>query len=335
MIHLLCRALPGLVLACTLAAPSFALSSFHGPDRPDPGSLEYRLSWGIDQIDGARLYRKGTAGSGITVAMIDTGLSGASREMFARLSPASIDLKPGRVQGDSGADHGRQTAELLAAARDGAGTVGVAYDATLLAIRADLDGSCQRICSMTGEDLARGIDYAVAHGARVIGLPLASKMRLPTIEPALERAVQAGVLVVAAAGNDGDPEPTWPARYAADPRFTGSILVAGASTAGRELARWSNKAGSTAHRYLLAPGEHVLVDCDSRYCGAVSGTSYSVSYVAGAAALLLGRHPALSGSDAADLLLAGAKDARRPAPSSGRGSLDVARAVRLADRATG
>lgn len=299
-------------------------------DVPDPRSLEYRLSWGLGEIGAQRAYRKGNTGSGVTVAMIDTGLQGAS-SLFARLSPASTDLVERRSLGDGGTDHGRHTATLLAAVRDGAGTMGVAYGATLLEIRADHDGSCQSICSMTGETLARGIDYAVEHGAQVIGLPLASYRPLPTIEDALLRAANAGVLIVAAAGNDGAREPVWPARYAADPRFENAILVAGAGTRARQLARWSNRAGSTADRYLVAPGEHLLVDCGRRYCGAVSGTSFSVSYVAGAAALLLGRHPNLSGADAGALLLAAARDVGQPELAAGRGTLDVGRAARLAD----
>ncbi|WP_340315628.1 S8 family peptidase [Rhizorhabdus argentea] len=326
------RLLLGLAAAALAAAPSFAFGISSSHSRPDRRSQEYLLSWGLSQIDVDRAYRKGDAGRGVTVAMIDTGLEGASRGMFAQLSPASLDLVRNRSLGDLGASHGRQTASILAAARDGAATMGVAYEATLLAIRADIDGSCQTMCAMTGTDVARGIDYAVAQGARVIGLPLSSNTPLPSIEPALQRAVRAGVLIVAAAGNEGRDEPTWPARYAADPRFEGSILVAGASTPRRRLAPWSNKAGSTAHRYLIAPGENLFVDCDRRTCRAVSGTSFSVSYVAGAAALLIGRHPELSGSEAASLLLSGADGGDRPLASSGRGALDVSRAIKLADK---
>ena len=324
----------GLACAGLLAGPAAAaLDQRSG--RPDSRSLEYRLSWGLSEIDVGRAYRKGDSGGGVTVAMIDTGLQGTSKDMFARLSPASIDLVSDRSLGDIGTEHGRQTASILAAAHDGVSTMGVAYDATLLAIRADLDGSCQTICRMTGADLARGMDYAVAQGARVIGLPLSSKRRLPSVEAALERAVKAGVLIVAAAGNDGAAEPTWPARYAADPRFERSILVAGASTPGRQFAGWSNKAGSTAGRYLVAPGDHLLVDCDTRKCSLVSGTSYSVSYIAGAAALLISRYPDRSGSEIASLLLSGARDAARPLMTTGRGALDVSRAIKLADRGNG
>lgn len=318
----------GAVAACLLVA---SVSAAPRPTAIDPHKLEYLLSWGVARIDAQRVYRKGKAGEGVVIAMVDTGLS-ADRALFARISPHSIDLVPGRAYGDGGAEHGRQTASLLAGARDGAGTMGVAYDATLLEIRGDIDGSCRMTCSMTGQTLARGIDYAVEHGAKVIGLPLSSPKPLPSVEPALERAARAGVLIVAAAGNEGADEPVWPARYAADVRFGGSIIVAGAGSRDRKLANWSNRAGSAAHNFLVAPGDQLYVDCDSQYCGVVSGTSYSVSYVAGAAALLLGHYPHLTGVAAGRLLLDGAEAGRKPQPSHGRGAVDVNRAARLAER---
>ncbi|PSJ43202.1 hypothetical protein C7I55_02125 [Sphingomonas deserti] len=118
--------------------------------------------------------------------------------------------------------HGRQTASLLGARLDGSGGMGVAYDATILSIRVDADGSCAARCRILERDLARGIDYAVEQGADIIALPLASKRRLTVIEPALAGAAAAGILIVAAAGNDGSEQPASPARYAADQRISAS-----------------------------------------------------------------------------------------------------------------
>ena len=63
--------------------------------------------------------------------------------------------------------------------------------ALILSIRADIDGSCAKQCAVFGKDLSRGIDYAVAHGARIIGVPLVGPHSLPTVEAALTRAVAA------------------------------------------------------------------------------------------------------------------------------------------------
>jgi subtilisin family serine protease len=302
--------------------------------RPNRRSLEYRLSWGVGAINADSAYAKGATGSGVIVAMIDTGLGGTPAALFTHVSPDSVDLAPNRKANDQRADHGQQTASLLASSLDGSGTVGVAYGATLLSIRADMDGSCAMQCSVRARDLARGIDYALSKGAKVIGVPLVGGRPLPAIEPALARAATAGAIIVAAAGNDAAIEPSWPARYAADPRFSGSIIVAGASTYSGALARWSSRASAAQRRYIAAPGENILVDCGKKYCKLVSGTSYSVSYVAGALSLLLERYPRLSPSEAANILLESAQDSERPGVDalSGRGLLDVRRAMRRAEK---
>lgn len=303
--------------------------------RPLRSSVEARLSWGVDASRAARAYRLGATGAGVVIAMIDTGLDPASAALFRHVSPDSIDLVPGRVADTGDRRHGEQTASLLAARLDGAGTFGIAYGATLLPIRADKDGSCFRTCAFDPAVLARAVDYAVDHGASVIGMPVASRRRIPALEPALQRAVARGVIVVAAAGNEGSDEPVWPARYAADPRFARSMIVAGATNYRGKLAPWSNRAGTARDRFVGAPGDQVIVDCGDRRCYFASGTSYSVSYAAGAVALLLSRDRRLTGPEAAALLLqsAGKRGDRGPDPLIGRGRLDVDRALRLVDGA--
>lgn len=326
----------GTLCAMSVILGSSSAMAARTPDtaRPRRGSIEYALSWGVGASGADRAYRQGATGKGIVVAMIDTGIAPSSTALFSHLSPASTDLVPDRRADTGDRSHGEQTASLLAARLDGAGTFGIAYDATLLAIRADRDGSCLRVCAFEPPVLARAIDYAVDHGARVIGMPLAAGRPIPAIEPALARAVAKGVIIVASAGNDGAAEPVWPARYAADPRFAGSMIVAGATTLRGDLARWSNKAGPAQDRYVAAPGENVVVDCGARLCSMISGTSYSVAYAAGAVALLLSRDERLTGQEAADALLDTAQDlARRGVdPQTGRGRLDVRGALRSVDR---
>jgi subtilisin family serine protease len=321
-----------------MAAQPVAHAASTRNERPKKGTVEYMLSWGVGASRADSAYRKGATGRGVVVAMIDTGLDASSTMMFRDLSPYSTDLVPSRRENAGDHRHGAQTASLLAARLDGAGTFGLAYDATLLSIRADRDGSCLRICAFDPDVIARAIDYAADHGAQVIGMPMASGKPIPLIEAALGRALARGVVVVAAAGNDGSAQPVWPARYAADPRFATSMIVAGASTGRGRLADWSNKAGTAKTRYVAAPGERVVVDCGRRTCSLVSGTSYSVSYTAGAVALLLSRNASLTGRQAAAILLASANDLGEPGADdeTGRGRLDVGRALRMVDaQATG
>jgi subtilisin family serine protease len=323
---------PGADRQDILSLASKKMPSERRVPRPRQSSLEYRLSWGLGAIRADRAYAGGATGKGVTVAIVDTGVNGARQDVLTNLSPHSIDLVKKRVAGHANADHGQQVAGVLAGALDGSGTVGIAYRATILEIRADIDGSCERQCAVQGADLARGIDYALRHGARIIVVPLVGDNRLPSVEGALGRAAAAGAVIVAAAGNSAKPHPSWPARYAEDPALASSIIVAGASTVAGEVASWSNRAGVAMERYVSAPGENVVTDCDERYCRLVSGTSYSVAYVAGCLALLLERYPGLSPQQLAGLLLSSARDvgSRGSDPRTGRGILDVSRALRAA-----
>jgi subtilisin family serine protease len=297
--------------------------------RPKLNSIEYRLSWGLQSIEADRAYARGITGAGVTVAMIDTGLESQRSKGLGSLSPLSTDLIPNRKPPATVDPHGQQVASVIAAPLDNNGTVGVAYQSTILSIRADIDGSCARQCAVFGKDLARGIDYAVAHGARIIGVPLVGPHQLPTVEAALGRAVAAGAIIVMAAGNEGGQDPLWPARYAADPRFAHAVIVAGAAARSGLLADWSNRAGVAADRYVSAPGESIITDCDPQYCYLVSGSSFAVAYVVGALALLLESQPTLSPQQAGSVLLSTAEWQRPDRHGDGHGMVDIGHALRV------
>jgi subtilisin family serine protease len=298
-------------------------------ERPKLGSFEYRLSWGLQSIEADRAYARGITGAGVTVAMIDTGVASQRMNGLGHLSPLSTDLIPDRKPPATVDPHGLQVASVIAAPLDNNGTVGVAYQSTIMSIRADIDGSCARQCAVYGKDLARGIDYAVAHGARIIGVPLVGPNSLPTVEAALGRAVAAGAVIVMAAGNDGGKDPLWPARYAADPRFNHALIVAGAAARSGRLADWSNRAGVAADRYVSAPGDSIITDCDAKYCWLVSGSSYSVAYVVGSLALMLESQPNLAPQEAANILLRTAEWSRADHYGDGHGLVDVGHALKV------
>ena len=297
-------------------------------------SGEYRRSWGLEVINAFPAYQAGVTGRGVTIALIDVGVADAQPEVMANLSDRSTDLLTGRDPAFRRSRHADYVAGPLASALNGGGVVGVAYEATVLSVRAELDGRC-RIdeCRLTSADIARGLDYALGQGARVIALAVEGPRRMgPSFEAALERAKAAGAVVVVAAGNEAADQPSWPALYAADPRFSDVVVAVGAVNARSRLARWSNRAGAAQASYLLAPGQNVITDCDNRYCALVSGTSFAVPYVAGALALVMQAEPQLDAQAAAGLLKRGARDLGRRGPDAvyGCGLVDVGRALKLA-----
>lgn len=291
-------------------------------------TAEFQRNWGIKASGAGAAYAAGATGRGVTIAIIDTGMEGASDDVLSNVSKNSIDLIGERTRRNERL-HGANIAALLAAARDGSGLVGIAPEATVLSIRADLDIPCIKgECILSGYHIAQGIDYAVAKGAKVIILSLAGSKRLPSLEPALKRATQAGVVIVAASGNQGRHESGWPARYAADSEYGGMVVAVGASNRIGQITRYSNRAGRARNGYLIAPGDDVVVSCSNDRCRKASGTSYATAYVAGAVALMLDAFPNLDGREAVRILLKTARDAGPQGADSvfGRGHINIARA---------
>lgn len=314
------RAGLGLIVALAVLLPGSAADA-RGP-RTD--SDEYRKSWGLEAIGARAAYEAGLTGKGVTVAILDCGVATAQREVLRNVSRRSTDVVPGRKAPVTD-PHGAYTAAPLAAALNGRGMVGVAYNATLLAVRADVEGGLNGKCAFRPSDLARGLDYAAEQKARVVVLPLQhSKPLGAAFEASLQRLVDSGAVAVIAAGNRNGPDPSWPAMYAIDPRYSGSIVVAGATGYYGSITGWSNRAGQVKAWYIAAPGEWVLTDCLAK-CQLVSGTSFSTSYVAGGLALMMEAWPQMAGRDIAARLLSSARDAGDTGVDDvyGRGVLDL------------
>ncbi|WP_300973399.1 S8 family peptidase [Sphingomonas sp. LHG3406-1] len=289
-------------------------------------------------------YNKGATGQGIKVGVIDSGINTTLSEFAGRIDSASRDVTTGgRSMGDD-KGHGTAVAGVIAANNDGNYMHGVAFDSTIIALRADTPGSCTDTegdgCSFADSSIARGVDAAVAAGARVINMSLGGSAPGSTLIAALQRAVNKGVVIVISAGNDGDkPEGVNADPFAAVPAgyFPGQVIIAGSvgsmsggSTVGLDqLSSFSNRAGTAASNYLAAIGSGVrTVDKDGAWTR-WSGTSFAAPTVSGAVALLASAFPNLTGAQIVDILFRSADDLGVAGTDSifGRGRLNVTRAM--------
>ena len=172
--------------------------------------------------------------------------------------------------------------------------------------------------------LAAGLDYAVAHGARIVNVSAGYYPRSALLLAALQRAGAAGVLVIAAAGNGGedlDREPAFPAAF----DLPNLISVAAADARGG-LFSWSARGSSSVT--LAAPGGSTRSALPRGRHGRRSGTSVAAAKVSRAAAALLAAHPQAGVAELRAALVDGARPAALGGKVSG-GLLDLEAASRL------
>jgi hypothetical protein len=273
-------------------------------------------------INASAAYNQGASGQGVLVADIDTGADPNRQDLVGAISPASTDIIPGRNQPVGTDPHANFVSSVLGARFNNFGTIGVAWASTILSIRADTANPA----TFDDLDVANGIEYAIANHARVINLSIGGKdPSSPSFQRALSDAVAAGLAVAISAGNDSGVNPDFPGVLAADPRYSSSVIVAGATDQTGQLASFSNQAGTAASNFLVAPGAHLTADCDNGTCAIVSGTSFAAPQVAGAIALLLQAFPNLTAQQAVSILLRSA-DKIGPSTTFGQGQLDLAAA---------
>ncbi|HEX5795259.1 MAG TPA: S8 family peptidase [Geminicoccaceae bacterium] len=294
---------------------------------------EYQANFGLDAVGASTAYAAGATGRGVTVAVVDTGIDVDHPELAAQIAGASTDIVSGDPQRVDDVDgHGTAVAGIIAARRNQELSHGVAFNARILAVRADAPGTCASGagCAFDQADVAAATDYAVANGARVVNYSLGGGAAGgAALEAALARAADAGTILVLAAGNENAAEPTFPARFAADPAAAGRAIAVGAVDAGNQLTSFSNQAGSARDHYLVAPGVHILAPAMDGGAALVSGTSFAAPHVSGAAALVLQAAPFLTADEVVELLLDSATDLGAPGtdPVYGRGLVNLAAAL--------
>ncbi|MEZ5291792.1 MAG: S8 family serine peptidase [Vicinamibacterales bacterium] len=201
------------------------------------------------------------------------------------ITTVAIGETPAAGAGD---DHTTTLAALIGGT-GAAGFTGVAPGVELLAMSVlDPNG----VGSNAG--IATAIDRAVVGGARILCLALGSAERSEVLDDALAEANEAGVIAIAAAGNDGSERHIYPA--ASDFVISvGAVDPSGRATAWTTRGAWVD---------VSAPGQDLWVPAGDDGYARSNGTSWSCAIVAGVAALVLGARPGLTSAQVRDILIA-------------------------------
>lgn len=255
-----------------------------------PNDPLWSSSWSLAKTNAAAAWSLTTGASETVVAVLDTGID-----------LSHPDLKGSFVQGydvvnrddDPSDDHGHGTmvAGVVAArANNGLGGVGACSRCSLMPVKVIAGNG-----SGNAADVAEGIRWAADHGARVINMSFTLSGRDENVAQAIEYARGRGIVVVAAAGNAGTADVTFPAAY------PGVVSVAGTDAADARYD-WSSYGGWVR---LAAPGCNLTTAPGAGY-GDFCGTSSATAFVSGVAGLVRSFAPDLSPDAIAQALSASA-----------------------------
>ncbi len=263
-------------------------------------------------------------GDQVRIAVIDSGIDAAHAELAGVIAESYDPLGP-KEPGSAPKAHAHGTG-VAGAIVAHAKLMGAAPAAQILAVRAfgvnpgnaKPNGAKPFGAEGTTFNILAGLDWAAAHGARVINMSFAGPQD-PAIARSLAAAHGRGIILIAAAGNAGPQSP--PLFPASDP----NVIAVTATDADDQLFSAANRG---SHIAVAAPGVDLLLPAPGGY-QLTSGTSFAAAEVSGAVALLLERKPDLDPAAVRRILVETAADLgpRGPDPLFGAGLVDAYRAV--------
>jgi thermitase len=225
--------------------------------------------WSLDSIKAADLWRVTNSNSDITVAILDTGIDKYHEDLLGVVI-AEINFTDSPTVDDING-HGTHIAGIIAAVNNNKGIAGLAPGVHLVNVKvADDTGRCH------AKNVARGIVWAVDNGVQVINISLELVESSADLVEAVKYAWNMGVLVVAAAGNNINDIPVYPAGYE-------NVLAVAALTMDDCLAPLSNH-GKWVD--VAAPGMNIYSLLPNNSYGYKTGTSFATAHVSGLAAVL-------------------------------------------------
>jgi subtilisin family serine protease len=228
------------------------------------------LPWGIERVDADLVWPLGNTADPIKVGIIDTGISNKHPDLKANIKGGVNTINPRKSWNDDNG-HGSHVAGIVAAIDNTIGVIGVGPDIDLYAIKV-LNASGSGYLS----DVIEGIQWAIANGMQVINMSLGTDSDIPSFHDAVIAAKNAGIVVVAAAGNSGSSV-AFPAAYP-------EAIAVSAIDQNDEIASWSSRGPEVD---LAAPGVSIYSTYKGTGYATLSGTSMAAPHVTGVAALVL------------------------------------------------
>jgi len=234
--------------------------------KPQPSQI---ITWNIERVGATSSWAIST-GDPVKVGVIDTGIDLKHPDLKANIKGGYNAINPLKSYTDDHG-HGTHVAGIIAALNNSIGVVGVGPNIDLYAIKV-LNAKGSGYLS----DVIEGLDWAVANGIKVVNMSLGTSQDVPSFREAIVRAYNAGVVIVAAAGNSGGAV-VYPAAYP-------EVIAVSATDKNNQIASWSSRGPEVD---LAAPGASIYSTYKGQSYATLSGTSMAAPHVTGAAALII------------------------------------------------
>lgn len=247
-------------------------------------------AWHLGKINAQGAWDK-TLGSGVTIAILDTGVDGTHPDLAANMV-AGWNAYDNNSNAADVTGHGTAVAGTAAAVANNAlGVSGVAGGAKIMPIRiSDTSGNA------TGSAVAQGLTFAADNGAKVANISFAGLVGNSTVGAAAQYMKSKGGLVVVSAGNTGSNT---------GQSVDSNLIPVSATESTDVVATWSSYGNFVA---VAAPGNYIWSTVKGGSYGQWYGTSFASPVVAGTVALMRSVRPDLSNSQVESLLYASAID---------------------------
>jgi|GEM_PF-3961619 len=268
-----------------------------------PNDPEYANQWALvgstnggGGIDAVGAWDLTTGSRSVVVAIVDSGVEVAHPDLASNLVAGKNFYQPGAYPNDD-FGHGTQVAGVIGGVANNRYQVaGVNWSVSMMPLRfMDSRGAG------TISDAVAAIRYAVEQRVAVINLSWSAKLYSELLHEAISDAEAAGILVVAAAGNDGsslETQPVYPASYDIP-----NLVAVGATTATGSRLTSSNYGAVQVD--LFAPGDNIATTSRLNSVGRASGTSVAAAFVSGTVALMRSVEPSLPYDEVKTALLNG------------------------------
>jgi len=276
-----------------------------------PNDPRFSQQTNLTQVNFPSAWDKTTGSSNLIIAVIDTGVNIDHEDLRYRIWVNQKETPNNGIDDDHNGyiddyrgynfitnntdisdqnGHGTGIASIIAANTNNAvGMAGINWQSQIMVLKAlNVSGGGEY------SDVARALHYATDNGAKVVNMSFGTYFDSTELQEAIDYALDKGVTIVAAAGNNNQNQLLFPASYH-------RVISAGAVDEAGHRASFSNFGNGLD---VMAPGLNVLM---ANYVGGNayvygSGTSFAAAHVTGLASLILSRNPSLSPAQVEDII---------------------------------